>query len=114
MVTTTLRKNLGPPILKQKHDSCIQEDQEPHSTSTFLSPVKLMLTISNFFLHLVGITLYQKIKFHSLIPLKRNSSFMRYLFISRVNGLKTFYIDIKTIEHIKKQTVSKKDGRFQR
>ena len=30
-----------------------------------------------------------------------------------VFSLKTFCIDIKTIEHVKKQTVSKKDGRFQ-
>ena len=40
-----------------------------------------------------------KINFHSLIPLKRNS--------------KTFYSDIKTIERVKKQTVSKKDDGFQ-
>ena len=33
--------------------------------------------------------------------------------MSLVNGLKTFYTDAKTIEHVKKQTVSKKDGRFQ-
>ena len=40
---------------------------------------------------------------------------MRYLLIgiSPVNGLRTFYIDIKTIEPVKKHTVSKKDGRFQ-
>ena len=40
---------------------------------------------------------------------------MRYLFIdiSPVNGLKTFYTDAKTIERVKKQNVSKKDGRFQ-
>ena len=39
---------------------------------------------------------------------------MRYLQdISPVNGLKTFYIDVKTTECVKKQNVSKKDGRFQ-
>ena len=40
---------------------------------------------------------------------------MRYFLqdISPVNGLKTFYIDIKTTERIKKQTIPKKDGRFQ-
>ena len=30
---------------------------------------------------------------------------MRYLSTSTVNGLKTFYSDIKTIELVKKQTV---------
>ena len=51
-------------------------------------------------------------KFHSLIPLKR--SCMRYLFIGYpVNGMKTLYINIKTVERVKKQTVLKKDGRFQ-
>ena len=39
---------------------------------------------------------------------------MRYLFIGYpVNGMKTLYIDIKTVERVKKQTVLKKDGRFQ-
>ena len=41
-----------------------------------------------------------KSKFHSLISLKRNSSFMRYLFIV-VNTLKTFYTDIKILNVIK-------------
>ena len=41
-----------------------------------------------------------KLKFHSLISLKRNSSFMRYLFIV-VNTLKTFYTDIKILNVIK-------------
>ena len=42
---------------------------------------------------------------YSSIPLKRNSHFMRYLFIGYcpVNGLKTLYIDIKPIELLKKQ-----------
>ena len=49
-----------------------------------------------------------KRKFHSLIPLKRN--FTRDLFIgyqsgTPVHGLKTFYIDIKTTESVKKQTM---------
>ena len=40
---------------------------------------------------------------------------MRYLFIgiSPVNGLKTFYTAVKTIEHVKKETVSKKDDKLQ-
>ena len=29
-----------------------------------------------------------------------------------MNGLKTFYIDVKTIESVKKQTVSKKRADF--
>ena len=39
---------------------------------------------------------------------------MRYLFIgiSPVNGLKTFYTDVKTIGLVKKQTVSKKMADF--
>ena len=28
MVTATLRKNLGPSMLKRNNDSCLQEDQE--------------------------------------------------------------------------------------
>ena len=35
-----------------------------------------------------------KLKFHSLISLKRNSSFMRYLFIV-VNTMKTFYTALR-------------------
>ena len=40
---------------------------------------------------------------------------MKYLFIYifPVNGLKTFYIGIKTIELVKKQTILKNNGRFQ-
>lgn len=30
-------------------------------------------------------------------------------YITPINGLKTFYTDIKTIEHVEKQAVSKKD-----
>ena len=60
MVTATLGKNLGPRMPKQNDGSCLREDQEPYSTCTFLWPVKLMLTISSFFLHLVEIILYQK------------------------------------------------------
>ena len=80
MVTATLKKNLGLPMPKQNDDSCLQEDQEPYSACTFLCPVKLMLRISNFFLHLVEITLYQN-KVSQFISLKRNSPFERYLFI---------------------------------
>ena len=58
MVTATIGKNLGPPLSKQNDDPCLQEDQKPYSTCTFLCPVKLKLRISNFFLHLVDITLY--------------------------------------------------------
>ena len=54
------RKNLGPPMPKQNDDSCLQEDQESYSTCTFLLPAKLMLRISNIFLHLVEMTLYHK------------------------------------------------------
>ena len=43
MVTATLRKSLGPSILKHNDDSCLQEDQEPQATCTFLYPVNLML-----------------------------------------------------------------------
>ena len=32
--------------------------------------------------------------------------------ISVLNGLKTFYTDVKTIERVKKQTVSKKMADF--
>ena len=60
MVTATLKKNFGHPMLKQKDDSCSQEDQDSHSTCTFLCHGKLMLRISNIFLHLVEITFYQK------------------------------------------------------
>ena len=84
MITTTLRKNLGPPMPKQNDDSCLQEDQGSYSTGTFLCPAQLMLRISNFFLDLLEITLY--LKFHNLIPLKRNSSFMRYLFVACMSG----------------------------
>ena len=52
-----------------------------------------MLRISNFFLHLVEITLLQDICLKDVRP---------------VNSLKTFYIDIKTIERVKKQTMKKK------
>ena len=60
VVTGILRKNLGPPMPKQNDDSCLQGDQESSSTCTFLCPVKLMLRISNFFLYLFDLTLYQK------------------------------------------------------
>ena len=60
MVTASLRKNLGLPMPTQKDDSCLQEHQESFSTCTFWCPVKLMLRISNIFLHLVETTLYQK------------------------------------------------------
>ena len=40
MVTLTLRKNLGPSMLKHNDDSCLQEDQESLATSTFLCSVK--------------------------------------------------------------------------
>ena len=60
MVTVTLRKNLGSLMPKQNDDSWLQQNQEPYSTCTFLCPVKLMLRITNFLLHLVEITLYQK------------------------------------------------------
>ena len=72
MVTATLRKNLEPPMPKQNDDSCLQEDQEPYSTCTFLCRVKLIFRISNFFLHLVEINFLSKIKSHNLIPLKRH------------------------------------------
>ena len=49
-----------------------------------------MLRMSNFFLHLVEITLLQDIFLKDVRP---------------VNSLKTFYIDIKTIERVKKQTL---------
>ena len=49
-----------------------------------------MLRMSNFFLHLVEITLLQDIFLKDVRP---------------VNSLKTFYIDIKTIERVKKQTM---------
>ena len=52
-----------------------------------------------------------KIKFHSLILPKIHSFLWD---ICSVNGLKTFYTDVKTTERVKKQAVSKKDGRFQR
>ena len=29
MVTSALRKNLGPSMLKHNDDACLQEDQEP-------------------------------------------------------------------------------------
>ena len=54
--------------------------------------------------------LLSKINFHSLIPLQVNSSFIKHLLIGY---LKTFYTDVKTIGCVKKQNVSKKDGRFQ-
>ena len=41
-----------------------------------------------------------KLKLLSLIPLKRNSSFMRYLFIG-VNGLKTFFTVVKLLNALK-------------
>ena len=40
MVIATLRKNLRPTILKQNHDSCLQEDQELWATCTFFSEFK--------------------------------------------------------------------------
>ena len=43
MVTATLRKNLGPSMVKYNYDSCLQKNQEPYATYTFLCPVKLML-----------------------------------------------------------------------
>ena len=49
-----------------------------------------------------------KIKIHSLIPLKKDSRLLLYIClqdISPANDLKTFYIDIKTIERVKQQTV---------
>ena len=52
-----------------------------------------MLRMSNFFLHLVEITLLQDIFLKDVRP---------------VNSLKTFYIDIKTIERVKKQTMFQK------
>ena len=39
MVTSTLRKNLGPSMLKYNDDSCFQEDQEPSAACTFLCAV---------------------------------------------------------------------------
>ena len=42
-------------------------------------------------------------EFNSLIPLKRK------LDISPVNGLRTFYIKIKTIECVKKQTMFQRE-----
>ena len=53
MVTAPIRKNIGPPMPKHNDNSCLQEDQESYSTCTFLCRVKLMLRISNIFLHLV-------------------------------------------------------------
>ena len=41
-----------------------------------------------------------KLKLHSLIPLKRKSSFMRYLFIG-VNGLKTFFTVVKLLNALR-------------
>ena len=35
MVTTNLRKNLGPLVLKHNDDSYLQEKQEPSATCTF-------------------------------------------------------------------------------
>ena len=95
---------------KQNDESRLQEDQELYLTCTFLCPVKLMLRISNYFLHLVETTLSQ---FHSLIPLKRNSPFMRSFFKGYQSGKwsETFYIDIKTIERLK---TIKKQALFQR
>ena len=49
-----------------------------------------MLRMSNFFLRVVEITLLQDIFLKDVRP---------------VNSLKTFYIDIKTIERVKKQTM---------
>ena len=58
-----------------------------------------------------------KINFHSLIPLKINSSFMRYLSIGYQSSkwsenflYYTFYT--KTMESVKKQTVSRKMADF--
>ena len=104
VLTENLRNILEPLMPKQNDDSRLQEDQELYLTCTFLCPVKLMLRISNYFLHLVETTLSQ---FHSLIPLKRNSPFMRSLFKEHQSGKwsETFYIDIKTIERVKKQAM---------
>ena len=44
-------------------------------------------------------------KYFSLIPLKKISLLW---YICLVNGLETFYIDIKTIELVKKQTMFQK------
>ena len=104
VLAENLRNILEPLMPKQNDDSRLQEDQELYLTCTFLCPVKLMLRISNYFLHLVETTLSQ---FHSLIPLKRNSPFMRSLFKEHQSGKwsETFYIDIKTIERVKKQAM---------
>ena len=98
MVTATLRENIRTPITKYNNDWCLQGDQKWYSTCTFWCPVRLMSRISNFS-PLVEKTLYQKQKFHSLILFKRNSPFMR--FYDTVNGLKTFYINIKILNVLK-------------
>ena len=37
MVTATLRKNLGPSVLKHNDDSCLQEDKAPQAACTSVS-----------------------------------------------------------------------------
>ena len=82
MLTAALRKNLGPPMPKQNDDSCLLEDQEFYSTNMhFFVSCQIDVENNQDFSRLIWNNPLSKIKFHSLIPFKRNSPFMRYLFI---------------------------------
>ena len=41
MVAATLRKKLGPSMLKHNDNSCLQKDQEPQATCTLLRPEQI-------------------------------------------------------------------------
>ena len=59
-VATILGKNLGPPMPKQGNDSIFRKTTSCRQHAFFLWPIKLMLWISNLFLHLIDITHFQK------------------------------------------------------
>ena len=80
---------LGPKMPKQNDDSCLLEDQDVTFFFTYLKQPFIKNNVSQFN------TSQKKLEFYEIFAYS----------ISPVNSLKTFYIDIKTIERVKRQTM---------
>ena len=105
-VTATLRKNLGPPMPNRMMTHVFRKTKSRNQHALFVA-CQIDVESKQLFSPLSWNNPLSKIKFHSLISLKGTRLLWDICLydISPVNGLKTFYIDIKTIERVKKQTM---------